>query len=156
MKAVWNIAMQSGLVSHVAGWYAGYPAEELNGSFIANEFVIPSAPRAQPWPIPAGSIYPRRIESSSSELRLHPGELSGNEVLAFIPDLAEIDLQKDARLGALAEILTREIRTSGSTARAPTAKSRCCACRRAVFNGPQFQENLESHLRAGRTQAHGT
>src|SRR5579871_3711863 len=26
-KGMWNIAMQSGLIAHVAGWYAGYPVE---------------------------------------------------------------------------------------------------------------------------------
>jgi predicted AlkP superfamily phosphohydrolase/phosphomutase/tetratricopeptide (TPR) repeat protein len=108
-KAVWNIAMQSGLTTHVEGWYAGYPAEELNGSFCANEFVIPTTLQAKQWPIYAGSLYPPSLANEFSGLRLHPLELDGNQLLPFIPSLRSIDAQADDRPKFLAEILAREI-----------------------------------------------
>jgi tetratricopeptide (TPR) repeat protein len=108
-KAVWNIAMQSGLTTHVAGWYAGYPAEELNGSFCSNEFAIPTTLQAKQWPIYARSLYPRSLANELSSLRLHPLELDGHQLLPFIPSLRSIDPQTDDRPIFLAEILAREI-----------------------------------------------
>src|SRR5258708_15613290 len=86
-KAVWNIAMQSGLVVHVAGWYAASPAEELNGSSITNEFVIAANPTEGPWPIRNGTLFPPRLAEQLAELRVHPSEISGQELLQFIPSL---------------------------------------------------------------------
>ena len=106
-KAIWNIAMQSGLVAHVAGWYAASPAEELNGSSVSAEFVIPSL-RAV-GPVRNGTIYPQRLAAHAAELRLHIRELAANELLPFIPTLDAIDQTKDIRVAALADILAREI-----------------------------------------------
>jgi predicted AlkP superfamily phosphohydrolase/phosphomutase len=82
-KAGWNIAMQSGLTTYVAGWYAGYPAEELSGSFCASEFVIPTTLQAKQWPTYAGSLYPRSLANELSNLRLHPLETRRTPVTAF-------------------------------------------------------------------------
>jgi tetratricopeptide (TPR) repeat protein len=108
-KAFWNIAMQSGLVTHVAGWYAAFPAEELNGSTIANEFVIPKGPQDRPWPVRKETVFPPRLAVQLSELRLHPGELSGDDLLPFVPGLAGIDRREDNRVAQLADVLAREI-----------------------------------------------
>ena len=36
VKALWNILMQSGLKTHVIGWWPSHPAEKLNGVSISN------------------------------------------------------------------------------------------------------------------------
>ncbi len=108
-KAVWNIAMQSGLTAHVAGWYAATPAEELNGSSVANEFVVPTAPAGVPWPIWRGMIYPEELSAKAAELRLHPAELHADDLLSFVPSLAAIDHTKDQRAWALTDIVAREV-----------------------------------------------
>lgn len=109
VKAVWNIAMQSGLTAHVAGWYAASPAEELNGSSVTNEFVIPTAPGGAPWAILNGTIHPEQLAETAAQQRMHPSELRIADLHTFIPSLAAIDRDKDRRAWALADILAREI-----------------------------------------------
>jgi predicted AlkP superfamily phosphohydrolase/phosphomutase/tetratricopeptide (TPR) repeat protein len=108
-KAVWNIAMQSGLIAHVAGWYAATPAEELNGSSVTSEFVVPTAPASAPWPLPQGAIYPDPLAEIAAGLRLHPAEFRIQDLAPLIPSIAAIDAKQDLRIAALSDILAREI-----------------------------------------------
>ncbi len=109
VKTLWNIAMQSGLAVHVAGWAGAHPTEPLNGSSIAHDFVRPLAQFNQPWPILPGSIHPDRLRSKAAELRVHAGELTGDYLTPFIPALAQIDQEKDGRVLQLADILAKAI-----------------------------------------------
>jgi tetratricopeptide (TPR) repeat protein len=108
-KAVWNIAMQSGLMAHVAGWYAATPAEELSGSSVTNEFVIPTAPVGAPWPLPNGTLYPDSLSEIAAGLRLHPAEFRIEDLAPLIPSIAAIDVKRDLRIAALSDFLAREI-----------------------------------------------
>jgi predicted AlkP superfamily phosphohydrolase/phosphomutase/tetratricopeptide (TPR) repeat protein len=105
VKAIWNILMQRGLRSHVLGWYAGHPAEPINGVYVSPLFALPTAPLDQPWPLPEGSIHPASLRDTLSELRIHPAEMTQEEILPFIPRAAEVDQDKDGHLASLARIL---------------------------------------------------
>jgi tetratricopeptide (TPR) repeat protein len=108
-KAVWNIAMQSGLIAHVNGWYAATPAEELNGSSVTNEFVLPAAAEGAPWPLLSGTIYPDSLTEIAAGLRLHPAEFRMEDLVPLIPSIASINAKQDARIAALPDILAREV-----------------------------------------------
>ena len=108
-KAVWNIAMQSGLIAHVTGWNAATPAEELNGSSVTNEFVIPTTPAGLPWPLLNNTIYPEPLIEIAAGLRLHPAEFRVEDLVPLIPSIAAIDAKRDLRIAALADILAREV-----------------------------------------------
>jgi predicted AlkP superfamily phosphohydrolase/phosphomutase/tetratricopeptide (TPR) repeat protein len=108
-KAVWNIAMQSGLTAHLAGWSATYPAEPVNGSCVTNEFVVPVGTTGERWPVPARTIHPQALEAQVRDLRVHPTELKSEDLTPFIAGLGEIDRIKDLRPLFLADILARDI-----------------------------------------------
>ena len=104
-KAIWNILTQRGMRSHVLGWYAGHPAEPINGIYVSPVFALPTAPIDQPWPLPAGSVHPTSLRDVFAELRIHPKEITQQEILPFIPRAAEIDQEKDGHVASLARIL---------------------------------------------------
>ena len=109
VKALWNIAMQNGLKTHVAGWAATFPAEALSGSCTTNEFVLPTGTTPKPWRVMPRSIYPPEFEAEAAGLRLHPTEMSSADLAPFIEAIEEIDHIQDIRPMQLADILAREI-----------------------------------------------
>lgn len=106
-KALWNILSQQGLRTHVVSWYATHPAEPVRGSITSNLFQegLPATP-ADPWPLPPGAVHPESLRDRIAELRLHPGELTGQELLSLVPRLAEID-RTDRRIPLLAKLVAQ-------------------------------------------------
>ncbi|MDP0499829.1 MAG: alkaline phosphatase family protein [Verrucomicrobiota bacterium JB022] len=115
-KAVWNILNQSGKQSNVIGWWPSHPAEPINGVMVSNQFQRASKD-PENWPHDTQAIHPSRLLQPLSEMRLHPAWVSGEMLLPFIPRAAEIDQEKDRRLGSLAKILA-EISTVHAAATA--------------------------------------
>ncbi len=115
-KALWNILTQSGLTTHVINWYASHPAEPIRGVCVSNLFQEgqPKSPDA-PWPIKPETVHPRDLLDTIAGLRLHPGEISGAEMLAFVPRLREMD-PSDRRL----QLLARHIAACASVHNATT------------------------------------
>jgi predicted AlkP superfamily phosphohydrolase/phosphomutase/tetratricopeptide (TPR) repeat protein len=116
-KALWNILTQSGLKTHVVGWYASHPAEPINGICISNLFSDAVAPLGADWPMPAGAVHPASLAESVAALRVHPGEIGDADLRPFIPKLAEVDRSKDKRPAKLAALLA----TTASVQAAATA-----------------------------------
>lgn len=108
-KALWNILHQAGLRSLVLNWFASHPAEPIHGAVITSAFSKPTRRLGEPWPLERGCIHPAEVTDALKELRVHPGELSGDDLLPFIPRLAEIDQEKDRRPVTLASYLADSI-----------------------------------------------
>ena len=104
-KAIWNILTQNGLCSNIIGWWPSHPAESINGVMVSNHYHRAFRPLEDAWPMAPGTVHPQRLSSALAEIRYHPSELGGNELLPFIPSAAEIDPEKDARLAMCAKIL---------------------------------------------------
>jgi tetratricopeptide (TPR) repeat protein len=105
VKAVWNILHQSGLRSGVVSWFAGHPAEPVNGTVVSPYFQL-AGRNPETWgPPPDGSIHPPELAETFTGLRVHPMDLAAAALLPFIPRAAEIDQQKDGRLSFLARTL---------------------------------------------------
>ena len=105
VKAIWNILNQEGLRSNVIGWWPSHPAEPINGVMVSNHYQRARAPIDKPWPILPGTIHPIKLTEPIAELRVHPAELTAEQILPFIPRAAEIDQEKDPRLGMLTRIV---------------------------------------------------
>ena len=105
-KAIWNILTQSGLRTHVLGWFASHPAEPINGVCVTNQFGLARdiAP-GQPWPLPPETIYPARLTEPLAQLRVHPSTLSVQDMHPFVPQAETIDQNKDRRLWIAAVLL---------------------------------------------------
>jgi len=105
VKALWNICTQQGIKSNVVGWWPSHPAEPIDGCMVSNRYQTATAAPGEPWPLPEGTVYPERLRETLAELRFHPGELTAEELLMFVPDAAKIDQEKDRRLATLAKII---------------------------------------------------
>ncbi|MFM8331348.1 MAG: alkaline phosphatase family protein [Candidatus Methylumidiphilus sp.] len=104
-KALWNILQQNGLQSNVVGWWPSHPAEPISGVMVSNHYQQATAALDKPWPLRPGTVHPPRLVEALAEFRIHPHELEGDTLLPFIPRAAEIDQEKDRRLGAVAKVL---------------------------------------------------
>lgn len=104
-KAIWNILMQKGYKSHVIGWWPSHPAEPIDGVYVSNFYQIANSEYGEPWPLAPGIVHPARVEDKLASLRLHPAEITSAHILPFVPKAAEIDQERDKRLGVIARIL---------------------------------------------------
>jgi predicted AlkP superfamily phosphohydrolase/phosphomutase/tetratricopeptide (TPR) repeat protein len=106
VKAIWNILTQRELKTHVLGWFAGHPAEPINGISVSDLYPYATAPQDKPWPLPPGSVHPESLREIFAELRMHPADVTEAAILPWIPRAAEIDQEKDKGLMSFAKILS--------------------------------------------------
>jgi predicted AlkP superfamily phosphohydrolase/phosphomutase/tetratricopeptide (TPR) repeat protein len=100
-KAIWNILSEQDLRTHVVGWFASHPAENVNGIYVTESFPRPVA-RGADWPLATGSIHPKALTEEFAELRLRPEDVDEKIIRLFVPRAHEIDTTKDRRLDTLA------------------------------------------------------
>jgi predicted AlkP superfamily phosphohydrolase/phosphomutase/tetratricopeptide (TPR) repeat protein len=105
VKAIWNILTQRGYKTHVLGWFAGHPAEPINGISVSDLFPYAVAPLEKEWPLPPGTVHPERLRETFAGLRMHPAEVTEAAILPWIPRAAEVDQEKDKRLHSFSKIL---------------------------------------------------
>ncbi len=105
VRAIWNILTQRGYKTHVLGWFAGHPAEPINGIAVSDLYPHAVAPLEKEWPLPPGSVYPESMQETFAALRVHPAEITEAAILPWIPRAAEIDQDKDNGLRSFARIL---------------------------------------------------
>ncbi len=106
VKAIWNILTQRGYRTHVLGWFAGHPAEPINGISVSDLFPYATGPLEKEWPLPPGAVHPEAMREVFADLRMHPAEVSEAAILPWIPRAAEIDQEKDKGLQSFAKILS--------------------------------------------------
>lgn len=105
VKAIWNILTQRGYKTHALGWFAGHPAEPINGISVSDLFPYAIGPLEKEWPLPLGAVHPESMRETFAELRMHPAEVTEAAILPWIPRAAEIDQEKDKSLQSFAKIL---------------------------------------------------
>ncbi len=105
VKAIWNILTQRGYKTHVLGWFAGHPAEPINGIAVSDLYPYAPSPLAKEWPLPPGAVHPESMRATFAALRMRPSEVTEAAILPWIPRAAEIDQEKDKRLQSFAKIL---------------------------------------------------
>lgn len=104
-KAIWNILHQQGKTCHVIGWWPSHPAEPLRGAMVSDLFHKAVGSIEKPWPLPPGTVHPPELAEALTDLRVHPQEIEGDMLRAFVPRAPEIDQKADSRLGTLAMIV---------------------------------------------------
>lgn len=101
-KALWNILTQQGLTANVVSWFCSHPAEPIGGICISDMYqkvkLDHKSESTDLPPLAADCVHPESLREALAELRVHPAELSAEEILPFIPGAAKIDQQKDRRL----------------------------------------------------------
>lgn len=104
-KAIWNILNQQGKRSNVVSWWPSYPAEPINGVMISNNYQQAVAPINKPWPLRKASVHPERLRKSMAELRVHPGEITGEQLHPFVPAATEITASNEKHMTGIAKLL---------------------------------------------------
>ena len=104
-KAVWNILQQNGLKSNVVGWWPSYPAEPISGVMVSNHFQDATEAYGKEWPVKPHSVHPPRLARQLGKFRVHPGELAEQQVLPFVPKLAELNDEAKKGLSGLMNTL---------------------------------------------------
>lgn len=114
-KALWNILHESGKRSLVLNWFASQPAEAINGASVSDLYPKATAPYGSPWRTVPGAIHPSSLEEQLAELRVHPGELTGEDLRPFVPNLPAIDQKADKRPLQLGVILAEAFTVHAAT-----------------------------------------
>jgi len=103
-KAIWNILNQHNERSLVVGWWPSHPAEPVKGAMVSDFFQKAPAKPGDAWPLQANTIHPPEIFEEVSPLRVHPMELTAEDILPFLPDGAEIDQSNDRRVASVMKV----------------------------------------------------
>jgi predicted AlkP superfamily phosphohydrolase/phosphomutase/tetratricopeptide (TPR) repeat protein len=114
-KAIWNILSQSGLRSTVINWFASHPAEPIAGNILTNRFASVMARDGKRLPLPPDAVHPPELLELAESFRVHPVEITIQQMLAFFPDAVPAD-KSDSRLGMLAGLLAQCATTQNAAA----------------------------------------
>ena len=112
-KALWNILTQEGMTANVVSWFCGHPAEPINGICVSDLFqkvkIGDDLESTELPPLADGCVHPESLREEIGELRIHPGELTEEEILFFIPKAAKIDQRTDPRLQMFAKLFAEMV-----------------------------------------------
>ncbi|MCX2979862.1 tetratricopeptide repeat protein [Halieaceae bacterium IMCC14734] len=102
-KAIWNILSQNELRSNVVGWWPSSPVEPINGVMVSNHYADTGSanPQDREWPLAARHVHPPQMLDTVAGLRVHPADISAEQVRAFVPLGERIDQQNDSRLQSI-------------------------------------------------------
>lgn len=106
VKALWNICHQNDLKSNVVGWWASHPAEPINGCVVSNLFNGLRRNEKGEIKITPGTFHPAEKANQFAELKIQHNEITGDDILPFIPLASEIDQSKDPRLSSACKLLS--------------------------------------------------
>ncbi len=104
-KAIWNILNQNGKRCNVVGWWPSHPVEPINGVMVSNHYQRAVGALNKPWPMRPGTVHPERLIPHLADIRIHPHELDGEQLLPFVPEAARINQKQDKHLISLAKII---------------------------------------------------
>jgi predicted AlkP superfamily phosphohydrolase/phosphomutase/tetratricopeptide (TPR) repeat protein len=104
-KTVWNILNQNDYRSIVIGWWPSHPAEPLSGVTVSDQFHKAFRPIDQGWPMLPHTVHPPELEEALAECRMHPQELLGPMMAAFVPQLEKVDQENDRRFSSLGQTI---------------------------------------------------
>ena len=103
-KAIWNILNQQDQKSLVVGWWPSHPAEPIDGVMVSDMFHKSPKKPNDAWPLRANCVHPAEKLAEIGPLRVHPLELTAEDILSFVPEGAEIDQSNDKRLAAVMKV----------------------------------------------------
>ena len=104
-KAIWNILNQNDLRSVVVGWWPSHPAEPINGAMVSDFFHKAPKNPGDKWKLLPKCVHPNELTSALAEFRVHPLELTRQDILPFLPNGAEIDQSTDRRVNSVMKVL---------------------------------------------------
>jgi len=104
---LWQLVNESGKKAMAVGWPASHPTTHFDGVVISDQFSRACGETFDDWPLNEASVSDSSLHEVMRELRLHPSEISAEQILSFIPNAANIDQETDERLPKLVAALAR-------------------------------------------------
>lgn len=104
VKALWNMASQSGLRSQVTGWYASHPAEPIAGSVTSNMLMEGDPGDGGAWPLAPGAVHPEELASSMAASRVGRYSFRTEHLSTILPGLPP-SAANDDRIETLCKLM---------------------------------------------------
>lgn len=104
VKALWNIASQSGLRTHVTGWYASHPAEPIHGSVTSNLLMEGDPGDGGAWPMVPGAVHPEALAPAIVAARVGRGAFRDEQLSSILPGLSPA-ASSDDRIETLCKLM---------------------------------------------------
>ena len=106
-KALWNILSRHDMRSVVLNWFASHPAEHVKGVVVTDRYARATKQFNETWaPVP-GSIHPASWEEELNALRIHPSQITREQISHFVPNVDAINPGKDRGARKLVSMLAR-------------------------------------------------
>lgn len=106
-KAIWNILSDRGMRCSAVGWFASHPAESVNGVVVSNLVEHGQAKDFEHWTLGEGVVAPVSMREVIGDLRVHPSEISNDQLLSIVPGAAKVNQDEDRRLATVARLLSQ-------------------------------------------------
>lgn len=114
--AFWEVLEAAGIRTACIDWPATAPAIRWPGIHVDDRFTIPSGTGFDTWNVPPGCVSPPGLEADLADLRLHPADPLGPEVMAFVPGAPGADPAMAARLAQVGAMVARAGTTHAAAA----------------------------------------
>ncbi len=102
---IWESLAQDGVATAAVNWPATWPAVRWPGTIIDERFAKASGRDFDGWPLPPDCVSPAQLRAALRELRVHPADISGDEIAVFVPDMETIDPASDERLARIVALI---------------------------------------------------
>ena len=109
--AIWNLLDEHGLRSHVVGFPASYPAEQISGTMVSDRYPHTTGESSELWPTDDEAIYPQTVAEELLDLRLPPRDIVQSEIAEFVPSYAKADQHQQKLIGRLCTYVARAAST---------------------------------------------
>ncbi len=104
VKALWNIASQSGMTANVTGWYASHPAEGIRGAVTSNLLMEGDPADGGAWPVAPGTVHPASLTDAIAAQRVGRVAFRREHLPAMLPSLPPV-MASDPRIGTLCKLM---------------------------------------------------
>jgi Flp pilus assembly protein TadD len=106
--AVWQLLAEAGVRSAVINWPASAPATSWHDAAVVDDtFCEPLGASFDAWPLLPDCVAPLAARDELRALRVHPADITGEQLTAFVPDASRIDQETDRRLVRISLALSR-------------------------------------------------
>jgi tetratricopeptide (TPR) repeat protein len=105
VPAFWESLAHDGIATVVVNWPATWPATRWPGITIDERFAKAGGRDFDDWPLAPDSVSPTELRAAMRELRVHPADISGDEIAVFVPDMQVIDPASDDRLARIVAMI---------------------------------------------------
>lgn len=107
-RALWEWLEAAGIPCATIAWPASTPADSWTIHATVDEaFARPLGTAFETWPLLPGCVAPESLRATLRELRVHPADITGEQLVELVPRARDVDQDRDPHLARLAAMLAR-------------------------------------------------